>query len=311
MHDEDTLHQAIDYAVKLRRVGLVNKLRKLELQEHLDGQEKEVQLLVNEVAGEETTAPSQEIQDIDDKKKCYDLLIDGETFEVRSCSMCTWGHKSEGSLCIFNHKIGVSLVCPKSGCNFATQPESSLDVTTAKIILEQHLRKSHKIGSQIKRSKPKARKKSTKEESTCPICFKLFDKKSNMSRHVKQEHEQDGRYECDKCEKSYAAKISLNYHKKTQHSDKTSGDDIKDDVPDTDKISSPSFLPQKCEICGMVMQGKSSLNRHCREVHHLETRLNLDKVDVWKYPFKCDKCPDRFQRQFTLTRHKKLKHSEV
>ena len=91
-------------------------------------------------------------------------------------------------------------------------------------MVEQHLRKSQKVGNQIEKSKPKPRKKSIKEESTCPVCYKLFDKKSNMTRHVKQEHEQEGRYPCDKCEKSYDAKISLEHHKNTKHPDKSPGD---------------------------------------------------------------------------------------
>ena len=148
-------------------------------------------------------------------------------------------------------------------------------------MLEQHLRKSQKVGNQIEKSKPKPRKRSTKEESTCPVCYKLFDKKSNMTRHVKQEHEQEARYPCDKCEKSYDAKISLEHHKNTKHPDKSPGDKTKNVFPDTDQRSSPScLLPQKRELCGLVLQGKSNLTKHCREVHNQETRLNLDKVDV-------------------------------
>ena len=98
---------------------------------------------------------------------------------------------------------------------------------------------------------------------------------------MKQEHEQEGRYPCDKCEKSYDAKISLEHHKNTKHPDKSPGDKTKNVFPDTVQISSSScLLPQKCELCGLVLQGKSNLTKHCREVHNQETRLNLDKVDV-------------------------------
>ena len=48
IHDEDTLQQALDYAVKMKRVGLVNKLKKFGLQE------QEVQPIFNEVAAEES-----------------------------------------------------------------------------------------------------------------------------------------------------------------------------------------------------------------------------------------------------------------
>ena len=168
IQNKEALKQAIDYAVKLRRVGLVNKLEKLGLNEQLDGQEDEMA----SDASQNTTATSQEAQEIYQGGKCSDLLIEGETFGVKSVSMSAWGHKSEESFCIFNHKL-------------------------------------------------------------------------------------------------------------------------EDDFPDAEQISSPSYLlPQKCDICGLVLQGTSALTRHCREVHNQETRLNLDKVDVWKYPFRCEMCSD-------------------
>ena len=69
-------------------------------------------------------------------------------------------------------------------------------------------------------------------------------------------------------------------------------------------------LEDKCDICGIVIVGKSNLTCHYRNIHKLETRLNMDKVDVDVYPFKCDKCKARFKRSDNLKRHYKT-HSLI
>jgi hypothetical protein len=235
--------------------------------------------------------------------------------------MCVWGHASKGKLCMYKHKVGISRLCPKSGCDFASQPD--LEEDEAKHCLEQHLKISQKIGHKViqSESKHKPRRKSTKEESTCPICFKLFDNKYNAKRHQMQAHEQAAWFQCDNCEKSFTAKISLQYHKLKIH--KQENDKIKcekcddtfnafeDYAQHRDKHRSRSYqLEQKCEICGIVIKGKSNLTRHCRDVHKQETRLNLEKVDVPLYFHKCDKCKARFKRRDHLKRHnKKHNHS--
>ena len=45
IHNKEALKHAKDYAVKLRRVGLVNKLDKLWLKEQLDGQENDIRVI--------------------------------------------------------------------------------------------------------------------------------------------------------------------------------------------------------------------------------------------------------------------------
>ena len=65
-----------------------------------------------------------------------------------------------------------------------------LNEDEAKNCLEEQLEISHKIGYEVGKGeqKPKSRRRSTKEESTCQICFKLFNNKYNAKRHQVQAH---------------------------------------------------------------------------------------------------------------------------
>ena len=61
--------------------------------------------------------------------------------------------------------------------------------------------------------------KDSRMKPVCYVCHKLFYAKSTLNKHIKLEHEKQGRYDCDQCEKSYSAKISLRYHIMTKHLD--------------------------------------------------------------------------------------------
>ena len=263
----------------------------------------------------EKTHTTQE-QECNLSQKDLVFFIGEHKFVSRSSRMCSWGHSSKLERCMYSHKVGVSRMCPKLGCKFASKIDLNED--EAKHSLEEHLKTTHKVGYQVVKggNNSKLRRKSTKEESTCQICYKLFDNKFNAKRHLKQAHDQTTRFQCDDCEKSYAAETSLQYHILRQHTRKH--EEIKCDKCDQNFHSFEDYaqhkqehrprsfqVEEKCDICGIVIVGKSNLSRHYRNVHKLETRLNMDKVDVDVYPFKCDKCKARFKRSDNLKRHHK------
>ena len=268
-----------------------------------------------ETSGKTPTIGIQD-QDCISAQKNSILYIGEEKFVIRSAKMCSWGHSSTKKVCMYSHKVGVSRMCPKFGCKFA----SNIDLSEEEAIhcLEEHLKITHKIGYEVvKRGhKSKKNRNSTKEDSTCHICFKLFDNKYNANRHLKQAHEETARFQCNNCEKSFAAKTSLQYHvlrKHTREQEQIKCDkcdetfDAFEDYAEHRHTHRPrSFQSEeKCDICGIIIKGKSNLSRHYRNLHNLETRLNLDKIDVDVYRFKCDRCKARFKRSDNLKRHYK------
>ena len=260
-------------------------------------------------------------QDCNASQKDLVFFIGEDKFVIKSAQMCSWGHSSKLRRCMYSHKVGISRMCPKFGCKFA----SKIDLTEdeAKHSIEEHLKITHKVGYEVVKggNYSKHKRKSTKEEATCQICYKLFDNKYNARRHLKQAHEQTARFKCDNCEQSFAAKTSLQYHMLRQHT--RNHETIKCDKCDLTFNTFEDYaqhkqehrprsfqVEEKCDICGIVIVGKSNLTRHYRNVHKLETRLNMDKVDVDVYPFKCDKCKARFKRSDNLKRHYKT-HSLI
>ena len=58
---------------------------------------------------------------------------------------------------------------------------------------------------------------SSKNDTTCNQCLKILGTKYSLRRHVKQMHENEGRFQCTICQKSFSAKGSLDYHSRVKH----------------------------------------------------------------------------------------------
>jgi KRAB domain-containing zinc finger protein len=152
---------------------------------------------------------------------------------------------------------------------------------------------------------------------TCPLCFKTFCRPSNVTRHMKQHHEQINRYSCPKCEKSFAAKCSLEYHVR-KHSDETKVkcDKCDEFFPNFKTYAAhrlnhkPLNFEHKCEKCSIIIQGKRNLNRHMQEVHNIETRYDVDHINIPHYQFECEMCSKTYKRKSHLKAHKKVKHDD-
>ena len=120
---------------------------------------------------------------------------------------------------------------------------------------------------------------STSGKPFCPICLRIFEKKTDRDNHLAVIHRGDNSdvFRCEVCGKTYMSKVAVEYHQTVKHG----GDRF------------------ECTICGNSFGHKSALKRHSK-VHE----ENSDQ-------FKCRKCDKSFGRKDQLMRHKQGVHNLV
>ena len=113
----------------------------------------------------------------------------------------------------------------------------------------------------------------------CPICLRIFRKKSDRDNHVAVIHrkEQSDIFTCEVCDKRYMSKEGLEYHKIVKH-------------------GGAQF---ECTICGNFFGHRSGLIRH--------SKLHEEHSEQ----FGCNKCDKKFVRKDKLVRHKQSVHHLV
>ena len=89
----------------------------------------------------------------------------------------------------------------------------------------------------------------------------------NVTSHTQVKHNEDNSDQCKKCGEHFDSPEDLAKHKKSHRL--------------TDAAS---------KYYEKTFNTKSNLNRHKKECHGYETRLNLSKTKVFSFPFKCDQC---------------------
>ena len=151
---------------------------------------------------------------------------------------------------------------------------------------------------------------------SCPVCFKMFTSKTNVRRHILTEHENTLRFKCSECDRTFASKTALNFHKDT-HYPHNEFECKKCEVTFPNLTDFRSHLKEhnepkkeKCPKCDKVLVGKSNLSRHLKEVHFL-SKLDTDKVTDPVYGFICEQCDSKYKRKDHLKTHIEEKHSEL
>ena len=173
----------------------------------------------------------------------------------------------------------------------------------------------------------------------CKICSKNCQNKASYISHVKAcsflnsipSTFQNGKHECNICNKAYVLRTSLARHMKI-HLDLV---DCKCPVCDkqfSDEHSLKGHIlihtgekPFTCKFCGLKFRDKSTLRKHetrhgterpfhcdvCSKDFFMKTDLRKhQKIHMEDKEFKCDKCNKQFYLKTTLKRHQQVHTGE-
>ena len=114
------------------------------------------------------------------------------------------------------------------------------------------------------------KRKRTQHE--CNICEKVFNKPSDLARHMRT-HTKEKPYECDVCEMKFRQSSDLKSHMRIHTNEK----------------------PYECDVCEKRFRTSSDLKSHKR-IHTNEK------------PYECDVCEKRFTTSSNLQRHARNVH---
>lgn len=136
----------------------------------------------------------------------------------------------------------------------------------------------------------------------CPQCSQSFSTKPNMTRHFKQIHLEERRFQCDICGKSIKSKEALKYHRTTHEEEKPKLFQChicnkslrKKETLQIHLRQHEGIKPYICEFCGMAFTQNGNRNKHVQLIHNSERSLE------------CTKCGKRFKLQEHLKRHLKM-----
>jgi len=108
----------------------------------------------------------------------------------------------------------------------------------------------------------------------CDVCEKVFDRPSNLTRHMRADTNEKP-YECDVCEKRFSDSSGLKNHMRIHTNEK----------------------PYECDVCEKAFRESGTLQIHMRT--HTSER-----------PYECDVCEKRFSRSDVLKSHMRIHTKE-
>ncbi|KAK3929091.1 Zinc finger and BTB domain-containing protein 17 [Frankliniella fusca] len=175
----------------------------------------------------------------------------------------------------------------------------------------KHLLVEHQI--EVKEIKlPGPQPNVMKEKVKCPRCDKMFSKKNNLYRHIRNFHKGDGLEEtnqvlpesempisCPVCSKGFNTFGGVNRHIRRYHAYEF----------DPEFYSSDDMIP--CKLCEMRFRTEDALSKHLKDFHHVAGVVaNIGIEGLKEDYFECDVCNLRIKDPSELRKHIGLEHGK-
>ena len=149
----------------------------------------------------------------------------------------------------------------------------------------------------------------------CSDCGRVFNRQSNLKRHINAVHKEIKNFECNQCEKSYYELFALKNHMKTIHNVvdfKPKQSDLKIEEPKNPKHNSnignkttsscKKLKKHKCDFCDNTFINLTKLESHIKITH--DPAYQLPKIH------KCGFCEEKFCKLAILKKHTLNVHKE-
>lgn len=156
-----------------------------------------------------------------------------------------------------------------------------------------------------KRSTTMARRRRSTITYPCKQCFKIFQNKCDLERHVSNIHLKLKPFACDRCDRSFGLRGNLKKHIDIVHLNKK-------------RVNAKVT----CPVCSNIYSSSHSLTLHIASVHSQEKRFQCEKcgmkfgwsgcyerhiksVHLQEKNYKCEVCGTAFARREHLRVHSK------
>ena len=220
--------------------------------------------------------------------------------ETNNCDQCNKSFKSKQKLQVHDDSVhkGIKFSCKSCGKSL-----------TQKAALNRHMKTAHGISEKNKHDNENGPKtvpsenliksvheetKPSQETNNCDKCNKSFKSRQSLNIHHDAVHK-GIKYSCKSCGKSLTQKSALNRHMKTEHNDENEKS-LKKIVPTEETAVNEgkkevTKSKNSCDSCGKSFQAKGLLQTH------------IDSVHRGLKPFSCKLCDKKYTQSHSLKSH--------
>ena len=111
----------------------------------------------------------------------------------------------------------------------------------------------------------------------CKECNESYTLERNLKRHILEKHTQENHYQCEICDHSFNRKDNMLKHQRIQHNF-----DVK--MVTLPGIND-EYLKQICQFCDKSFKTKCTLNRHLETVHLHNSDVTFE-CETWRKLFR-------------------------
>ncbi|KAK2151964.1 hypothetical protein LSH36_344g02035 [Paralvinella palmiformis] len=210
---------------------------------------------------------------------------------------------TDGNALIQDHLIQAQSITLNSAQNSTMASHVMSSNLATHLINEQHQMAAPNMELGQDDAKKKGVNKMQKQR-ICDICNKTFSCSGNLSKHVRNIHNNKERLPCEVCSATFASQQQLNRHVRLVHNDALFNchcnyqcGSRKELIKHQQEVHGTQVMDDclQCEICGKAFLCEHNLKRHMKKEH--------DSVH-------CDQCKSSFMTEHLLEQHKQHVHGK-